>query len=99
MPDLNKDEYVYLMIVQTQNADKHILDTNVVPFKSMADVKHALLNVIANNIKNYKNDIVYISYDNIDTCTLDTFAYSRIEYKNGIYKTYDGIRRKIQEVK
>lgn len=99
MPDLNKDEYVCLMIVQTQNADKHNLDTNVVPFKSMADVKRAILNVIANNIKNYKNDIVYVHYNGIGTVSADNFGFARIEYKNGISKVYNAIRRKIQEVK
>lgn len=99
MPDLNKDEYVCLMIVQTQNADKHNLDTNIVPFKSMADVKRAILNVIANNIKNYKNDIVHIYYDNIGAINAKNFGYAKIVYKNGITKVYDVIRRKIQEVK
>ena len=99
MPDLNKDEYVYLMIVQTRNVDKHNIDTNVVPFKSMADIKRAILNVIANNIKNYKNDIVYIHYDFMGTSNADNFGYAEIEYKNGKSKVYNAIRRKIQEVK
>lgn len=99
MPDLNKDEYVCLMIVQTQNVDEHNLDTNVVPFKSMADVKRSILNVIANNIKNYKNDILYVHYNGIGTVIADKFVFARIEYKNGISKVYNAIRRKIQEVK
>lgn len=99
MVELNKDEYVHLMIVQTQDVDKHNLDTNVVPFKSMADVKRAILNVIANNIKNYKNNIVYVHYNGIGTVNADNFEFARIEYKNGISKIYNAIRRKIQEVK
>ena len=90
MPDLNKDEYVFLMMMQTRNADKQNIDTNVVPFKSMNDARRAILNVIANNIKNYKHDIAYISYD---------YECARIEYKNGVSKTYNVIRRRIEEVK
>lgn len=98
MVDLNKDEYVFLMIKQTRNVDKHNIDTNAIPFKSMADIKRAILNIIANNIKNYKNDIVYIHYDAIGTSAED-FRYAEIEYKNGISKIYNAVRRKIQEVK
>ena len=98
MPNLNKDEYLFLMIIQTRNVDKHNIDTNAVPFKSMADIKRAIINIIANNIKNYKNDIVYIHYDAIGTSAED-FGYAEIEYKNGISKLYNAVRRKIHEVK
>ena len=93
MPNLNKDEYVFLMMMQTRNADKQNIDTNVVPFKSMNDARRAILNVIANNIKNYKHDIAYISYD------ANNYECARIEYKNGVSKTYNAIRRCIEEVK
>ena len=99
MPDLNKDEYVFLMMMQTRNADKQNIDTNVVPFKSMNDVRRAILNIIANNIENYKNDIVYIHYDAIGTISRANPEYAEIRYKNGISKIYDVVRRKIQEVK
>lgn len=94
MPNLNKDEYVFLMIIQTQNADNHNLDTNVVPFKSMNDARRAILNVIANNIKNYKHDIAYIRYD-----ANNNYECAKIEYKNGASKTYNVVRRRIEEVK
>ena len=93
MVDLNKDEYVFLMMMQTRNADKQNIDTNVVPFKSMNDARRAILNVIANNIKNYKHDIAYISYD------ANNYECARIEYKNGVSKTYNVVRRRIEEVK
>lgn len=99
MVDLNKDEYVFLMMMQTQNADKQNIDTNVVPFKSMNDARRAILNVITNNIKNYKNDIVYVHYNGIGTASAEDFGYAEIEYKNGISKIYNAVRRKIQEVK
>lgn len=95
MIDLNKEEYVCLMTIQTQNQEGHNLDYNVIPFKSMNDVKHAILNVITNNIKNNKDDIANISYD-VGSCCSDTYA--RIECNN-IVKIYTGIRRNIQEVK
>lgn len=93
MVDLNKDEYVFLMMMQTRNADKQNIDTNVVPFKSMNDARRAILNVIANNIKNYKHDIAYISYD------ANNYECARIEYKNGVSKKYSVVRRRIEEVK
>lgn len=93
MVDLNKDEYVFLMMMQTRNVDKQNIDTNVVPFKSMNDARCAILNVIANNIKNYKHDIAYISYD------ANNYECARIEYKNGVSKTYSVVRRRIEEVK
>ena len=93
MVDLNKDEYVFLMMMQTRNADKQNIDTNVEPFKSMNDARRAILNVIANNIKNYKHDIAYISYD------ANNYECARIEYKNGVSKTYSVVRRRIEEVK
>lgn len=99
MIDLNKDEYVYLMTVHVQNNVGHSLDYNVVPFKSKKDVNHALTNIIANNIKNNRDHISYISYSGEDCCDGNTFAYAILEFKSGIAKTYKGIRRKIEEVK
>ena len=99
MADLNKDEYVFLMTIHTQNEYGHNLDYTVIPFKSMADIKHAVLNVITNNIKNYKNDIIHISYNTFGTINSDNFGYARIEYKTGMSKIYNSVRRKIQEVK
>lgn len=92
MVDLDKNEYVYLMIVRTQGTSGRDMDYNVHPFKTANDVKHAILNVIINNIKNYRDDIAYISYDT-------NSGYARIEYKNGVSKMYNAIRRCIEEVK
>lgn len=99
MKDLNKDEYVYLMIVHIQSKVEHSLDYNVVPFKNKKDVNHALTNIIANNIKNNRDNISYISYSGEDCCDGNPFAYARLEFKSGIAKTYKGVRRKIQKVK
>ena len=99
MVDLNKDEYVFLMMMQTRNADKQNIDTNVVPFKSMNDVKRAILNVIINNIKNCQDDIAHISYDIGNASDANNYGCVKIEYKNGVSKTYNFIRRRIHEVK
>lgn len=97
MIDLNKEEYVYLLIVRTQSTEINTLDYEVIPFRSRNDIEKAILNIIANNIKNHKNDIANISYNH--ESNLDTFAYAKIEYKNGISKLYHAIRRRIHEVK
>lgn len=99
MIDLDKNEYVYLMIVRTHGSNRRTADYNVHPFKTMNDVKRAILNVIANNIKNYRDDITYISYDLGSISDTNSFGCARIEYKNGVSKTYNGIRRCIEEVK
>lgn len=98
MEDLNKNEYVYLMIVRTQGTSRRDMDYNVHPFKTANDVKHAILNIITNNIKNYRDDIAYISYDTNISDT-NNYGCARIEYKNGISKTYNAIRRRIEKVK
>lgn len=97
MINLNKEEYVYLMTVLTRGKERHTYDYEVIPFRSMNDIEKALLNIIANNIKNHKNDIANISYNH--ESNLDTLIYAKIEYKNGISKLYRAIRRKIHEVK
>ena len=99
MVDLNKEEHVYLMTIRIQNKVGHPLDYNVIPFKSKKDVNHAMINVIANNIKNNRDNISHISYEGEDYCNGNPFACARVEFKSGIAKTYEGIRRKIQEVK
>ena len=99
MIDLNKEEYVYLMTVRIQSKVGNPLDYNVIPFKSKKDVNHAMTNVITNNIKNNRDNISHISYGGEDYCNGNPFAYARIEFKSGITKIYEGIRRKIEEVK
>ena len=99
MVDLDKNEYVYLMIVRTHGRNRRDIDYNVHPFKTANDVKHAILNVIANNIANCQDDIAYISYDICSISDANNFGYARIEYKNGVSKTYNAIRRCIEEVK
>ena len=94
MINLNKEEYVYLMIVHTFNNMGHTMDYDVIPFKSKDDIKRAILNVIANNIKNNKN-LNKITFDS--DCELSYFA--KIDYKSGISKTYECKRRRINEVK
>ena len=99
MINLDKNEYVYLMIVRTQGTSRRAIDYNVHPFKTANDVKHAILNVITNNIKNYRDDIAYISYDIGSISDANNYGCARIEYKNGVSKTYNAIRRCIEEVK
>lgn len=99
MVNLDKNEYVYLMIVRIHNSKhRRMVDYNVHPFKTANDVKRAILNVIDNNIKNYRNDIAYISYDT-NSISDANYGCARIEYKNGVSKTYNVIRRCIEEVK
>jgi hypothetical protein len=98
MIDLNKEEYVYLMIVRTHGTSRRAIDYNVHPFKTANDVKRAILNVIDNNIKNYRDDIAYISYDT-NSISDSNYGCARIEYKNGVSKTYNVIRRCVEEVK
>ena len=95
MIELNKEEYVYLMTVHTVNNMGRTMDYDVIPFKSKDDIKRAILNTIANNIKNNKNLINNITFDG--DCKLSYFA--KIDYKSGISKTYEGKRRRINEVK
>ena len=99
MVDLDKNEYVYLMIVRTKGTSRRAINYNVHPFKTANDVKRAILNVIANNIKNYKDDIAYISYDTDNISDANNYGCARIEYKNGVSKTYNAIRRCVEEVR
>ena len=97
MIDLNKEEYVYLMTVHTQNKERDTFDYDVITFRSRDDIEKALLNIIANNIKNRRNDITNINYNSVPSTTM--LAYAKIEYKNGISKLYHAVRRRIHEVK
>ena len=99
MIDLNKEEYVYLMTVRTQGTSRHAIDYDVRPFKTANDVKRVILNVITNNIKNYQDDIAHISYDIDNASDANNYGCAKIEYKNGLSKTYNFIRRRIEEVK
>lgn len=99
MVDLNKNEYVYLMIVRTQNIIGDIIDVNFHPFKTEKDVKHAMLNVISDNARNYKSSINHIAYDNKAIVNTSIVALARIEFNSGIAKTYEAVRRRIGEVK
>lgn len=99
MVDLDKNEYVYLMIVRTQGTSRRAIDYNIHPFKTANDVKRAILNVITNNIKNYQDNIAHISYDIGSASDTNNYGCARIEYKNGVSKTYNAIRRCIEEVK
>ena len=97
MIELNKEEYVYLMTVRTQSKERGTFDYDVIPFRRMNDIDKALLNIIANSIKNHRNDIANINYDSVSN--IDMLAYAKIEYKNGISKLYHAVRRRINEVK
>lgn len=98
MIDLKKEEsYAYLMVTNAQDGMGVNIDYEVVPFKSENDVKKAILNIIANNVKNHRDAIRYITYDEAGTSSY--FAFAKIEFKSYKSKTYKGIRRKINEVK
>ena len=99
MIELNKEEYVYLMIVRTQDTSRRVVDYNAHPFKTANDVKRAILNVISNNIKNYRDYITYISYGIGNISDANNYGCARIEYKDGESKTYNAIRRRIEKVK
>ena len=87
------------MIVRTQNKTDNIIDVNVHPFKTEKDVKHAMLNRISNNARNYKFSIDYIAYSNKSIVNTNIVASARIDYNSGISKTYEAVRRRIEEVK
>lgn len=99
MIDLKKEEesYAYLMVVSTTDGMGMPICYEVIPFKSEKDVKKAMLNIIGNNVRNCRDSIRNISYDN--TGSSSYFAYAMIEYTSFKSKTYKGIRRKIHEVK
>ena len=99
MEDLDKNEYVYLMTVRIYDSNRRAIDYNVHLFKTANDVKHAIFNVITNNIKNHRDDITYIGYDTCSISNANNYECARIEYKNGVSKTYKAFRRRIEEVK
>lgn len=99
MIDLNKEEYVYLMIVRTYNKTDNIIDVDVHPFKTANDVKKAMLNVIRNNARNYNSSINYIAYSDKAIVNTNIVAQARIDFNSGIDKTYEAVRRRIEEVK
>ena len=49
--------------------------------------------------KLYIARVAYISYDIGSKSDADNYGCARIEYKNGVSKTYNAIRRCIEEVK
>lgn len=97
MIELKKDEFVYLMAVRRQNKMGIDTDYDVIPFKTANDVKNAILNIIANNIKNNRDYIRCISYDGIGGS--DCLAVARIEYTSYKSNTYKAVRRRINEIK
>ena len=99
MEDLDKKEYVYLMIVRIQNKDDELLDSSVHPFKTEIDVNNAMLNVISKNARNYKSIINYIAYSNKAIVNTSIVASARIDFNSRISKTYEAVRRRIEEVK
>lgn len=98
MVDLNKEEYVYLMIERTQKTG-NIIDFNVHTFKTENDVKRAMLNIISNNAKNHNSSINYIAYSDRAIVNPNIVASIRIDFNSGIAKIYKAIRSRINEVK
>ena len=99
MIDLNKEEYVYLLIVRTHSSDSRAMEYNVHPFKTADDVKCVMLNIVSNNVRNYKSSIKYISYDSTSVVNTSIVASAIIELTSGTVKTYKAVRRRVEEVK
>ena len=86
------------MIVYTKS-NRHSIEYNVHPFKTADDVKRAMLNVISNNARSYKSSIKYINYDGTGIVDTNIVASARIEFNSGVTKTYEAVRRRVEEVK
>lgn len=99
MVNLNKEEYVYLMIIRAQNKTGNIIGVNVSLFKTEKDIKRAMLNIISNNARSCKSGITRITYDNKNIVNTDIVASARIEFNSGITKTYEAVCRHIETVK
>ena len=99
MVNLDKEEYVYLLIVRTYSSNSHAMEYNVHPFKTADDVKRAMLNIVSNNARSYKSSIKYINYDCTGIVNTNIVASARIEFTSGTVKTYEAVRRRVNEVK
>ena len=99
MINLNKEEYMYLMIVRTQNKTGNIIDAIVCLFKTEKDIKRAMLNIISNNARSYKSGITRITYDNKNIVNTGIVSSARIEFNSGIVKTYEAVYCHIEKVK
>lgn len=99
MVNLDKNEYVYLMIVRTYRINSHAMECNVHSFKTENDVKCAMLNIVSNNARSYKSSIKYISYDGTAVVNTSIVASARIEFASGTVKTYEAVRSRVEEVK
>ena len=97
MENLNKEDYVYLIIVRTQNKTGNIIDVNVCPFKTEKDINRAMLNIISNNARSYKSGITRIIYDNKNIVNTGIVSSARIAFNTGIAKTYEAVCRHIEK--
>ena len=98
MVNLNKEEYVYLIIIHTQNKTGNIIGVNVCLFKTEKDIKRAMLNIISNNARSYKAGITRITYDNKNIVNTGIVSSARIEFNSGIAKTYEAVCCHIEKV-
>ena len=99
MVNLDKNEYVYLMIVRTYIINSHARECNVRSFKTENDIKCAMLNIVSNNTRSYKSSIKSISYDGTAVVNTNIVASARIRFSSGTVKTYEAVRRSIEELK
>jgi hypothetical protein len=102
MENINKDEYIYLLAVNTLGLDKTILTYDVTPFKTLDAANDAELDMITNTVKANKGAIDYVAYkphDCIDKDEHDSISCSKIEFKSGVEVTYKVLLRKINEAK
>lgn len=99
MIDLNKEEYVYLMIVLILGVDKTTINYNVTPFKNINDAKNAVIDDITNNIKNDRDNISHVSYidhDCTEECDYGHITSAIIEFKSGVNTIYRIVSRIIK---
>ena len=99
MEDVNKDEYIYLLAVNTLGLDKTILTYDVTPFKTLDDVNDAVLDSITNMAKANRGEIYYIKYrprNNIDISENSHTPCGKVVFKSTVEVMYNVLRRKIK---
>ena len=98
MEDLNKEKYIYLLVVCTLDIDKNILTYEVIPFATLDKVNNAVLNFITDCVKANRKDVInfhYTSHNYIDKSNFSHVPFGSIDFKSGTEKTYKVLLRRI----